>query len=191
MNLKVNLKVFDKFPLLESERLYYRNLTIRSAQDLYAMRCNDKVMEFMDAYKFTSVNEAVKLIASLNESFQNKQGINWRLVDKNSNSMIGYIGYWRLMPNHGRAEIGYALKPEFWGQGYMTEALLRIIKFGFGELKLHSIEANVNPKNHRSIRLLVNAGFMQEAYFKENFLFDGKFLDSSIFSLLEDDSLKY
>jgi ribosomal-protein-alanine N-acetyltransferase len=62
-----------------------------------------------------------------------------------------------------------------------------MVRFGFKEMNLHSIEANVNPLNERSQKVLERVGFKREAYFRENYLFDGKFLDSVIFSLLEKD----
>ena len=92
-----------------------------------------------------------------------------------------------MIPEHCRAEIGYALKPEYWWKGYMYETISRMLRFGFENMKLHSIEANVNPANARSKKLLEKIGFKKEAYFRENYLFDNKFLDSIIYSLLEID----
>jgi ribosomal-protein-alanine N-acetyltransferase len=69
----------------------------------------------------------------------------------------------------------------------MHETLKRMAKFGFNNMKLHSIEANVNPGNEKSKRVLEKIGFKKEAYFRENYLFNGKFLDSIIYSLLEKD----
>lgn len=100
---------------------------------------------------------------------------------------IGYFGFWRIEKEHCRAEIGYALNPEFWGNGYMLETMNRLIDFGFNNLKIHSIEANVNQENLSSIRLLEKLNFKKEAHFRENYLFDGKFIDSIIYSLLETD----
>lgn len=79
------------------------------------------------------------------------------------------------------------MKPEFWGNGFMHESLIKVIDFGFNKLSLHSIEANVNPANVSSITLLEKLKFKREAYFKEDYLFNGKFLDTSIYSLLETD----
>ena len=101
--------------------------------------------------------------------------------------MIGYFGYWRLIRKHCRGEIGYALHPKVWGNGYMKETLDCLIPFGFNEMNLHSIEANLNPNNGNSERLLQRFGFKKEAYFRENYLFNGKFNDSVIYSLLESD----
>ena len=69
----------------------------------------------------------------------------------------------------------------------MFEAMTKLIGFGFKELHLHSIEANINTNNRNSEKLLLKFGFKKEAYFRENYLFEGEFLDSIIYSLLESD----
>jgi ribosomal-protein-alanine N-acetyltransferase len=66
----------------------------------------------------------------------------------------------------------------------MSEALQAVINYGFTSIKLHSITANVNPNNQPSIRLLEKNGFVREGYYKENYYYNGKFLDSAIYSLL-------
>ena len=68
----------------------------------------------------------------------------------------------------------------------MYEALCAIIEYGFNQMKLHSIEANINPDNIASQQLLEKAGFVREAYFRENYYFGGRFIDSAIYSLLND-----
>ena len=99
--------------------------------------------------------------------------------------MIGTISFWKTDPFHHRAEVGYLLMPEFWGQGIMDESLKRIIAYGWEEMKLHSIEANINPLNAASKNLLINNGFKVEGYFHESYHFDGKFLDAEILSLIK------
>ena len=69
----------------------------------------------------------------------------------------------------------------------MTETLSRMIGFAFDDLQVHSIKANVNPNNARSIALLEKANFRKEAYFRENYLYNGHFYDSVIYVLLETD----
>lgn len=64
----------------------------------------------------------------------------------------------------------------------MQEAMTEIIKFAFQVLKLHSIEANTNPDNTFSIKLLKRNRFIREGYFHENYFFDGNFCDSVVYS---------
>lgn len=187
MNYKISDDVFVNYPCFQSERLYFRGFNADDAHDLYLIRSNDKIMEYMDINKLASADEARALIISINEAYEKKQGISWVIVERETSKVIGYFGFWRMMPEHCRAEIGYALKQQYWGKGYMSETLKRMILFGFNDLKLHSIEANVNPLNNNSIKLLEKNGFKKEAYFKENYLYCGKYLDSIIYSLLETD----
>ncbi|MCW8803622.1 MAG: GNAT family N-acetyltransferase [Ignavibacteriaceae bacterium] len=187
MNIEIDKNIFKKFPELESERLLFRKIVIGDAKDLFLIRSNDDVMRFMDVSRFESISDAEKLINSVEESYKKQTGINWAIIEKLSNNFAGYFGFFRIIPEHCRAEIGYALKPEYWGKGYMYETLKRMVKFGFNEMNLHSIEANVNPDNDKSKKVLEKIGFKNEAYFRENYLFDNKFLDSIIYSLLEKD----
>jgi ribosomal-protein-alanine N-acetyltransferase len=187
MNIKIDKIIFKTFPELESERLLFRKIVIGDAKDLFLIRSNDDVMKFMDVPRHYSISDAEKLIHSVKESYKKQTGINWAIIENDSNSFAGYFGFFRLIPEHCRAEIGYALKPEYWGKGYMYETINRMVRFGFNEMKLHSIEANVNPENEKSKKVLEKIGFKKEAYFRENYLFDNKFLDSIIYSLLEKD----
>jgi ribosomal-protein-alanine N-acetyltransferase len=76
------------------------------------------------------------------------------------------------------------LHPDFWRKGIMKEAVLAAIDYGFNTMKLHSIEAHINPANAASAAVLEATGFVREAYFKEDFYYKGKFTDSAIYSLL-------
>jgi ribosomal-protein-alanine N-acetyltransferase len=185
--IEINTSVFKIFPKLESKRLYFRRMNLSYAKDIHQIRSNDDVMKFMDVTRTKSVNDAKRLIRNVREDYKNEKGVSWAIIEKNLKSFIGYAGFWRMQPQHCRGEIGYALKPEYWGKGFMTEALKTIIDFGFHKMNLHSIEANVNPKNQKSKKLLKRLGFRKEAYFRENYLFEGKFLDSEIYSLLKKD----
>ena len=187
MNFELNDKVFDHFPKLESERLLFREFTKKDAPDLFLLRSDHAVMKFMDSPKYQHFQDAEKAITNNQNLFKEKNGIIWAIVEKSKPEVIGYFGFWRLIREHCRAEIGYALRPEFWGKGFMKETMDCLIAFGFQELKLHSIEANINPENKSSEQLLSRFGFKKEAYFRENYLFNGKFNDSIIYSLLESD----
>jgi ribosomal-protein-alanine N-acetyltransferase len=70
--------------------------------------------------------------------------------------------------------IFYVLHPLFQGRGLMQEAMIIVIDYGFRAMHLHSIEANVNPDNAASIKLLERNNFVREAYHKENSYFNGK-----------------
>lgn len=190
MKFEINKKVFETFPKLESSRLKFTQITLKDAESLFLLRTDNDVMKYMDIASMNSVSDSKNLITSTEESFMLENGIYWGVIEKSTNKFIGYFAFWRLDKEHCRGEIGYALHPDSWGQGYMNETISTLVKFGFKKLNLHSIEANVNPKNLNSIKLLEKVGFKKEAYFRENYLFNKKFIDSIIFSLLESDLAK-
>ncbi len=175
---------FDGFPVLESERLLFRKILADDVHDIYELRTNEQVIKYSDRPKMKNMEEAKEMFKKISDSFQNNEGIAWAIDLKETKKTIGHITYWRIIKEHHRAEIGYAMFPEYWGKGFMTEAIKKIIEYGFTVIKFHSIEANVNPANLPSIKLLERVGFKREAYFKENYFFNGKFLDSVIYSLI-------
>jgi ribosomal-protein-alanine N-acetyltransferase len=187
MQTQINEAVFESFPTLESERLLFRNFKDSDAKDIFYLKTDSRVMEYMDSVKHKSLDDSLEVIKKNQSSFNDKTGVNWAIIEKSTHKLIGYFGYWRLFRDNSRGEIGYSLKPEYWGKGYMFEAMTKLIGFGFKELHLHSIEANINPNNRNSEKLLLKFGFKKEAYFRENYLFEGEFLDSIIYSLLESD----
>jgi len=186
---EINDKVFENFPELNSARLLLRDVKISDAESMLKLRSNDQVMIHMDSDYHNSIEDALKFIKLINDSYNNKQGINWIVELNETGEMIGYVCFHRLDRTNCRAEIGYALHPDYWRKGYTAEAIRKVVKFGFGEMDLHGIDANVNPKNEASKSLLKKLGFKKEAYFRENYLRNGKFLDSEIYCLLCSDKI--
>lgn len=67
------------------------------------------------------------------------------------------------------AYLGYGLWDGFAGKGFMTDAIEMVLEFAFNDLDLHRVEANVQPHNAASIRLLERSGFVKEG-FSEKYL---------------------
>ena len=161
-----------------------RQLTIADAAEVFFLRSDETVMKYIERPRAESIDDAIHFINMVNLSAEENNGINWGITLKGEKQLIGYLGYYRMRPEHHRAEVGYALHPHRQGKGIASEALAAVLEYGFRVMKLHSVEANVNPENTASIKLLERNGFVREAYFKEDFLWEGKFLDSAIYSLL-------
>lgn len=183
----INMTYFEKFPHLESDRLLLRKLELKDAQEIRSIRSNEEVMLFMDSNKHKTLEDSEKFLLDNQRIYEAKKGIFWGLIEKSSMNFIGDFAFWKIDEKNSRAEIGYTLKPQYWGKGYMKEAMITIINFGFEQLNLHSIEANINPENGNSRGILIKLGFKKEAYFRENYFYNGKFLDSEIYSLLKKD----
>jgi len=178
-------RYFEEFPTLETPRLLLRKLSLEDATYFQQIRSDERVMEFMDSNSHLEIENSEKFISENLENYAQKKAISWALIEKSSRNFIGDFSFWAIDRKNSRAEVGYVLRPEYWGKGFMKEALEEIFKFGFLKLNLHSLEANINPANNKSRSLLLKLGFVKEGYFKENYFYNGNYLDSEIYSLLE------
>ena len=175
---------FDPFPLLETERLFLRRITLEDAPEMFAMRSNAQAMKYICRPVQTEMEEAKTQILKINEMVNFNDGIGWALCFKSKKTMIGTVSFHHIQKEHYRAEIGYMLHPDYWNQGIISEAIKAIIDYGFNDLGFHSIEAHIDPDNAASEKVLQKFKFVKEAYYKENFYFDGQFLDTAVYSLL-------
>lgn len=151
--------LFRDFPLLKTERLILRSAELKDVPYILANHSDDSVMKYLGTKKLSSMLEAEELIADAEAVFQKKKGIRWAITIKGEDCYVGSIGMWRLDKLWEKAEVGYELSTRHWGKGYMTEALSRVLKFGFEKLQVGVIEANVDIQNLRSGHLLEKLGF--------------------------------
>lgn len=175
---------FTPFPVLSTERLLLRRILFTDAADLFILRADENIMRFIPRPLAKSVEDVNNLIQSIDEGTAKNELINWAITLKEENKLIGTIGFVRTTLQHHRAEVGYLLHNDYQGKGIMQEALTAVIDFGFKQMKLHSIEAIIDPDNIASAKLLERNHFIKEAHFKENSYYNGKFLDAIHYSLL-------
>jgi ribosomal-protein-alanine N-acetyltransferase len=176
---------FRPFQNLETNRLYFRQVNHDVAPEVLALRGNAETMKYIPRPLATNLEDAFAHIDLINDKIEKNIGINWGIVLKGTTKIIGIIGHYRIQPENHRAEIGYMFLPEHHGKGYATEAIKAIVDYGFNEMNLHSIEAIIDPENTASEKTLLKNGFVKEAHILENELFDGKFWDTVIYSLLK------
>ena len=177
---------FRVFPEITTERLLLRKLADSDALAVLQLRSDEHVMRYIDRERAATIADAEAYISKIIQSLNSNEGITWAIALKEEpNTLIGTIGYWRLIKEHFRAEIGYMLSPSHWNKGIMKEALIKVIDTGFHWLKLHSIEAHINPENVASAGILESTDFIKEAHFKENFFYNGIFRDTVIYSRLQ------
>ncbi|OZB96167.1 GNAT family N-acetyltransferase [Paenibacillus sp. XY044] len=175
------------FPILETERLVLRQIAPEDSRDLFHYFSLDEVTKFYDLESFTNIKQAEELIDRWQQRFEKNLGVRWGITLKSENRLIGTCGYHGWMKHHYKAEIGYELTPEYWGKGFMTEAIQKAIEYGFHHLELNRIEAFVVPENVNSRKVLGKAGFREEGILKEHFFWRNRFVDTAIFALLKRD----
>jgi len=175
---------FNPFPVMETDRLKLRKLLHEDATDFFRLRTHPEVLRYLDRQPERSVKEVFSVIDNIDMEIRSNTSVLWAISPAGSDRLIGTICFWRIDTYHHRAEVGYLLLPEYWGQGLMDEALKRIIHYGWEDIRLHTIEANINPDNKASKNLLVRNGFVTEGYFRESYYFDGRYLDEEVLSLI-------
>ncbi len=175
---------FHPFQNLKTKRLLLRRIDNDDADEVLMLRGNSETMKYIPRPLAKTKEDALKHIAMIEEKIANNIGINWGITINGSSKIIGIIGHYRIQPENHRAEIGYMLLPEYNGKGYTTEAIKVVVEYGFTQMKLHSIEAIIDPNNIASERVLQKNGFVKEAHILENELWEGKFWDTVIYSLL-------
>ena len=178
---------FSPFPVLETERLLLRRINDDDAQQIFSLRSNPENMKYVPRPLAKTIDDARNHVRLINEKIDSNAGINWAITRKGSDLFIGIIGHYELKPEHYRSEIGYMMLPEYQGQGYTTEAIKIALDYGFDVLKLHSVEAIIDPDNIASARVLEKNGFLKEAHLRENEFYNGRFLDSVIYGILDKD----
>ena len=93
----------------------------------------------------------------------------WIIMKKSYGTKIGTCGFHRWNQEDCKVEVGYDLKEEFWGNGYMQEAMKEIISFAMNEMHISEISACIYIDNQRSIRLAENLGFVLSGSMYESF----------------------
>jgi ribosomal-protein-alanine N-acetyltransferase len=182
---ELSTDLFKPFARLETDRFVLREITQDDAGSLFEIFSNPDVIEYWSHPPYESIDQARDLIERIRAGLASGEGVEWGITPRDDERrLLGKCGFHRWHKRHYRAEIGYSLGRSSWGQGIMKEALPRILSFGFQAMRLHSVEAQVDPGNARSIRTLERLGFVKEGHFKENFFVGGRFFDTLVFSLL-------
>ena len=153
---------FRPFPILTTERLTLRCLEVSDDQQLFMLRSSKIVNRYIDRPIQKNTEEIRAFITKVKNGIDNNEWIYWVISLKENPTLIGTICYWNFSEEKTVAEIGYELDPAFQGKGIMSEALKKIIEFGFQEIKLDTIEAYTHKKNNSSTKLLLKYNFKQD-----------------------------
>jgi len=177
-----------EFTELVTDRLILRKFKISDLNFLYDHFSNSQVSEFLYDNEPPGNVEETREILDWCLDFNSLTHIRWCITIAETSEQIGTCGFHQLDRKNHAAEIGYDLSPQFWGKGYMTEALSAMLPFGFEQLGLNRIYAFVFVHNDPSNNLLEKLGFTLEGIVREKHLFRGKYYDHNLYSLLKRES---
>lgn len=178
-----NQSVFDHFPELKTPRLTLRDIRQDDAEQIFAMRANGRVNQFIARPAMQQQDDAAKLVERTVNAYKQKMAIGWAGILRDNKEIIGTCGFNSIDIPNLHAEIGGELDVNYWGKNIALEAVTAIIQFGLNQMNLHTIEAKVSPLNRGAISLMEHLGFTKEAHYKERIYFQGNFLDMAVYTL--------
>ncbi|MCX7842078.1 MAG: GNAT family N-acetyltransferase [Clostridia bacterium] len=178
-------------PRLEAGRIILRKLEISDAQDIFEYARHPDVARFVTWDPHTSVADAESFISWTLERYEKDEAGEWGIELKETGKIIGTIGFVEYDARNFSGTIGYALSKEYWGKGIMTEAVKRVIKFAFEDMKLNRVEAVHVPENEGSGRVMQKAGMVYEGFLRQRMFAKGRFWDLKQYSIVKDDILSF
>ncbi|MCF8239199.1 MAG: GNAT family N-acetyltransferase [Saprospiraceae bacterium] len=178
---------FNSFPVLHTSRLTLRDIQLSDAEEIFGMRANNRVNQFIARPTMEEVTSAANLVEKTRQAYADKKAIGWAGILRDQQKIIGTCGFSNIDWENHRAEIGGEMTTAYWGKQLALEAVAAIVQFGLHSLHLHSIEARVQPGNRGAIALLEHLGFQKEAHLRDRILFVDDYLDMAIYTVLHGD----
>lgn len=150
------------FPVLHTERLTLRQLTLDDSQEVYRLLTDQEVNLYYGRLRASSYEEACTYIQYLTVGISKKKVWYWGICLKGEEKISGTVCLWNMRKDQGIIEVGYELLPECQRQGLMQEALPAVVDFAFNTLQYKKLEAWPRADNLRSIRLLEKHHFSRD-----------------------------
>ena len=174
-----------RFPELETNRLELVQINEEHTQSYFEIMSKDEVTKYYGMDSLKSIDDASKIVKSLQNTYESKRGIRWGIVLKETGDFVGTLGLNNLSTWSKKAEIGYEIHPSHWRKGITTEAVKEVLRYSFADLDLFRIGAVTYPQNEPSIQLLRRLGFAKEGLLRGYLYQNNQSHDALIFSLLK------
>jgi [ribosomal protein S5]-alanine N-acetyltransferase len=172
---------------LQTERLKLQELFLTDLDAIHELHSLPKIDQYNTLGIPDSINTTEILLVGWLEQQKAVPRMSYifciRSVD--TNQFVGLMALNLGKPNFKIAEVWYKIHPSYWRQGYTTEALTVLLKFGFSELGLHRIEAGCAVENIASIKVLEKVGMTREGRKRKVLPIRGEWIDNYFYAILE------
>lgn len=154
-------KNFIPFPILTTERLTLRQLSIDDKQNIFDLRSDPEINKYLDREPSKTIEDTINFIKKINDNIKNNNSIYWVISLTNTKTFVGTICLFDFSNEKNSCEIGYELMTKFQGQGIMKEAVQAVIDYVFQTLKFKKILAYTHYENQNSTNLLLKFNFVK------------------------------
>lgn len=172
---------------IQTDRLKIRALEERDLTGIFACYNNEDVQRYCPPTRWRTMEQAHSWFARMQPRIEEGNAMQFVIELTDAATIIGTCVLFKIDAENKRAEIGYALGKEFWGYGYMHEALSALIDCAFRVLALHRLEAEIDPRNTGSAQSLTRLGFEHEGTLRERWIDAVEISDSGLYGLLNRD----
>jgi len=171
-------------PILRTSRLVLRPFENDDAADLLRVFAEPDVVRYWSSSAWTDIAQAEAMIAEARQAYRDGGLARYAIALAGTNRLIGICNLRGFFEQNRRCELGYALGRAYWGQGFAAEALEALLDHAFHVLDINRIEADIDPRNEASARLLEKLGFRKEGYMPERWIVHGEKADTAFYGLL-------
>lgn len=175
---------YGYMPVLETDRLRLRKLTMHDAQDIFDYSSDSQVAQHVLWEAHRSIGESRAYLRYMLRKYRACEPASWGIEWKETGRIIGTIGFMWIQSDNAAAEVGYSLSRAFWNRGVMTEALRAVIHYGFSTLRLNRIEAIHELDNPASGAVMRKCGMQYEGTLREKLFNKGKYVDVDLYAIL-------
>jgi ribosomal-protein-alanine N-acetyltransferase len=184
---KSELSLFKKIPVITTARLVLRKMLPADADDMFEYAESPIVTQYLLWDPHVSRRFTHSYLKFLQGQYAAGAFFDWAITLADSGKMIGTCGFAAIDLENDTGEIGYVINPDFWGMGYATEALGRVMSFGFGVLGMHRIYVRIMSGNLASERVAKKCGMRHEATLYSSLLVKGEYRTIKIYAILRDE----
>lgn len=178
--------IFSGFPGTETKRLFIRKLVLDDAEDIFDFTSQDEVTNFLTWDAHENIERTKSFLAGILEKYKNNHVSQWGIELKEDEKIIGIAGFINYWEEHAKAEIAFVLSPDYWGNGYMPEALHSILDYGFKVMGLHRIEAKCEIDNFASEKAMQKIGMKLEGCKYDFLMRKGQFRSFKFYAKLSE-----
>lgn len=173
---------------IETQRLLLRPFRIEDAEAMFTWTGDPEVTRYLRFATHTDITQTREFLSAVTEHDTFPNSVIFAITVKSTGEPIGSIGISVENASDQRGDVGYGLKRSEWGKGYMSEALPRVLLFGFQKMNLHRIEATHCIDNPASGRVMVKSNMVKEADRLRHYVKGSQvgFMDSALYAAFSD-----
>jgi len=158
----LSLPPYKSFPVLKDEMVIMREIIPADAADIVDI-------SVYDGKWAVTPDDVLSILSKIENDYRQGNSIHWGVADATNGHIVGTCGFYRGI-KYETGEIGFILKPEFSGKGYMTAAVNLVVNFGLNNIGLDKVIAITSTNNYKAKKLLIRVGFKTDHKVQNGYL---------------------